>query len=150
MRIPSFNGNVIVSNLAEGFTAGELAALFDDYGLVLGAVVNRSNADGTLRGMVILAPEPAVDLAITSLNGREVAARKLKVRRAPPAAPKPAKPKSPEQIAEAVRVFRSLPNDQPVVPLAPPAPVRKVIVEYRSTRRFEIPSRAAMGANGTR
>jgi hypothetical protein len=83
MRI-AFRGNIIVWNLPENFTEAELAALFDDHGLVLGAAINRRHPgpDGSFRGLVNLAPAKAVDEAVQAVDGRMVAARKLRVRRA--------------------------------------------------------------------
>jgi RNA recognition motif-containing protein len=154
MRAPNFHGNVVISNLPEGFTAVELAALFDDFGLVLGAEMDRNRAR---QGSIILAPEPAVAKAIEALNGQLLADRALKVVRAP-AVPKRAKPaarpsrpsepaRAPEHIAEAVRRFRSMPDAAAAAPM-PAAPTRQVVVEYRKTRRFEIPPRAPMAARG--
>ena len=162
MRAPNFHGNVVVSNLPEGFNAVQLAALFDDFGLVLGAEMDRNRVG---RGSIILAPEPAVVNAIAALNGQILAARKLKVARAPavvkrpksasrpPLAAQAARP--PERIAEAIRKFRAQSEETaqtaPLaasVPLVPPAPQRQVVVEYRKTRRFEIPPRVPMAARG--
>jgi|HubBroStandDraft_1064217.scaffolds.fasta_scaffold00043_14 RNA recognition motif-containing protein len=155
MRIPIFHGNVVVSNLPEGFTAVQLAALFDDFGLVLGAEIDRNRAG---RGSIILAPEPAVAKAIEALHGRVLSVRPLKVMRAPPA-PKRTKPavrppqqteSAPDRIVEAVRKFRA-PSEQPefTAPAPVPAvPARQVVVEYRKTRRFEIPPRAPIAARG--
>ena len=167
MRAPQFHGNIVVSNLPEGFTAVELASLFDDFGLVLGAEMDRRRAR---QGSIMLAPEPAVAKAIEALHGQSLAERKLKVVRAPPpvkkpkpanAAPRPfrpapvAAPGEPvqprayvdhDQIADAIRRFRGTEDGAPVA-TAPSAP-RQVVVEYRKTRRFEIPPRAAIGARG--
>jgi RNA recognition motif. (a.k.a. RRM, RBD, or RNP domain) len=162
MRAPNFHGNIVVSNLPEGFTAVELAALFDDFGLVLGAEMDRQRGR---QGSIMLAPEPAVAKAIEALDGQSLAERKLKVARAPavvkrpkaaarpqPAAaprPQPAAAPAPERIAEAIRRFRTVSSDDAVL-AAPqaPAPARPVVVEYRKTRRFEIPPRAPMAARG--
>jgi RNA recognition motif-containing protein len=174
MRAPQFHGNVVVSNLPEGFTAVELASLFDDFGLVLGAEMDRRRAR---QGSIILAPEPAVAKAIEALHGQTLAERKLKVVRAPapvkkpkpanaaPRTPRPApaaaapevpreplRPRSyvaPDQIADAIRRFRG--DDAPAeagqsgTPAGAP---RQVVVEYRKTRRIELPPRAAAGARG--
>ena len=158
MRAPNFHGNIVVSNLPEGFTAVELAALFDDFGLVLGAEMDRQRGR---QGSIMLAPESAVAKAIEALNGQLLAERKLKVARAPavvkrpkaaarphfPAAPVSAP--APERIAEAIRRFRTVSSDDAVL-AAPQAPAaaRPVVVEYRKTRRFEIPPRAPMAARG--
>ena len=152
MRVPNFHGNVVVSNLPEGFTAVQLAALFDDFGLVLGAEMDRNRVR---RGSIILAPEPAVAKAIEALNGQPLAERTLKVARAPvlpkrvPRPPQAAAPaRSPERIAEAIRKFRATSDDAAIPAAVPTVPVRQVVVEYRKTRRFEIPPRAAMAARG--
>ncbi len=164
MRTPQFHGNIVVSNLPDGFTAVELASLFDDFGLVLGAEMDRRKAR---QGSIMLAPEPAVAKALEALHGQSLAERKLKVVRAPPpvkkpkpanAAPRPFRPApvaapaepvqprayvAPDQIADAIRRFRGAEDGAPLN-AAPSAP-RQVVVEYRKTRRFEIPPRAAAG-----
>jgi RNA recognition motif-containing protein len=156
MRTPSFHGNIVVSNLPEGFTAVELAALFDDFGLVLGAEMDRNRLR---QGSIILAPEPAVAKAIEALNGQLLAERALKVVRAPvlqkrpksASAPRPARPptplaaEAPHEVADAVRRFRNTIDVAAAAPGQPmavsPAPTRQVVVEYRKTRRIEIPPR---------
>jgi RNA recognition motif-containing protein len=154
MRAPIFHGNVVVSNLPDGFSAVQLAALFDEFGLVLGAEIDRNRRD---RGSVILAPEPAVDKAIETLCGQILAAKKLKVARAPapqrrerPASTHNAvpaeRPRSPEQIQEAIRKFRGTSDADYTTPLPPAAPARQVVVEYRKTRRIEIPPRAPLAS----
>lgn len=92
MRRSAFKATIIVSNLPDDVTAGELAELFDVYGLVLGAVIKRSEAatGGAPRGMVNLAPKNAVDAAIRALDGTVVRARHLRVRKAPEPAKRPA------------------------------------------------------------
>ena len=102
-----------------------------------------------------MAPEPAVAKAIEALNGRSLAERKLKVARAPALpkrAPRPLQPmapaRSPERIAEAIRKFRAGSPDAANPTPVPAVPVRQVVVEYRKTRRFEIPPRAAVAARG--
>jgi RNA recognition motif-containing protein len=154
MRAPIFHGNIVVSNLPDGFSAVQLAALFDEFGLVLGAEIDRTRRD---RGSVILAPEPAVDKAIAMLSGQIIAAKKVKVVRAP--APqrreRPAsmhngapseRPRSPEQIQEAIRKFRGSSDPASATPVPPAAPARQVVVEYRKTRRIEIPRRAPLAS----
>jgi len=167
MRAPQFHGNIVVSNLPEGFTAVELASLFDDFGLVLGAEMDRRKGR---QGSIMLAPEPAVAKAIEAMHGQTLAERKLKVVRAPApvkkpkpanAAPRPFRPApvaaagepvqprayvAPDQIADAIRRFRGAEDGAPIA-TTPSAP-RQVVVEYRKTRRFEIPPRAAAGARG--
>ena len=160
MRAPNFHGNVVVSNLPEGFTAVELAALFDDFGLVLGAEMDRNRAR---QGSIILAPEPAVAKAIEALNGQKLADRALKVARAPAPVkrPKAARPQrstpvaasaartqeriAPTHIADAIRRFRDSPDAPAPIPQTP---ARQVVVEYRKTRRFEIPPRSSVAARG--
>jgi RNA recognition motif-containing protein len=156
MRAPHFQGNIVVSNLPGEFTASELAALFDDFGLVLGAQMDRTRAG---KGSIILAPEPAVTRAIEALTGRILAGRTLKVGRAP-APPKRAKVAAPpvrsierppsvgvDRIAEAIRRFRASPETSPAAAHAP-VPTRSVVVEYRKTRRIEIPPHVLIAARG--
>lgn len=88
MRRSPFKATIIVSNLPDDFTAEELATLFDEYGLVLGAMIKRS--EGAPRGLVNLAPKNAVEAAIRSLDDRVVRSRHIRVRKAPEAAPRPA------------------------------------------------------------
>jgi hypothetical protein len=69
----------------------------------------------------------------------------------PKAAPraKPAAAPAPERIAEAIRRFRTVSSDDAAIAAPPPAsPARPVVVEYRKTRRFEIPPRAPIAARG--
>lgn len=154
MRAPIFHGNIVVSNLPDGFSAVQLAALFDEFGLVLGAEIDRNRRD---RGSVILAPEPAVDRAIEALSGQILAAKKLKLARAPapqrrerPASTRNAapseRPRSPEQIQEAIRKFRETSDPASAAPAPAAAPARQVVVEYRKTRRIEIPRRAPLAS----
>ncbi len=49
MRMAPFRGNIVVTNMPEDFTGSALAALFDDFGLVLGAVIERPNGDENSR-----------------------------------------------------------------------------------------------------
>ncbi|MEA2753987.1 MAG: recognition motif [Aliidongia sp.] len=151
MRAPNFHGNIVVSNLPGEFTATELAALFDDFGLVLGAQIDRAKAG---KGSIILAPEPAVARAIAALNGQVFAGRTLKIAHAPAppkrvkSAPRPVRAPEPadaDRIAEAIRRFRATSDSPPVVV---PVPTRSVVVEYRKTRRVEIPPRMPMAARG--
>ena len=155
MRAPHFHGNIVVSNLPGEFTASELAALFDDFGLVLGAQMDRTRAG---KGSIILAPEPAVARAIEALTGQVLAGRTLKIGRAP-APPKRVKVAAPpvrtterpsvgpDRIAEAIRRFRAAPDATPAVTHTP-VPTRSVVVEYRKTRRVEIPPRISIAARG--
>lgn len=85
MRAAQFKGNIVVTNMPENFTGSALAALFDDYGLVLGAVIEHPQGDTERapRGLVSLAPPSAVETAIQSLDGQVIESRHLKVRKAP-------------------------------------------------------------------
>jgi RNA recognition motif-containing protein len=85
MRAAQFKGNIVVTNMPENFTGAALAALFDDFGLVLGAVIEHPNGDveRAPRGLVSLAPPSAVETAIRSLDGQVIDSRHLKVRKAP-------------------------------------------------------------------
>lgn len=131
MRAAHFKGNIVVTNMPDNFTGSALAALFDDYGLVLGAVIEHPPGaeDRAPRGMVSLAPPSAVETAIQSLDGQVIDSHHLKVRKAPEqkkraAGPKPAT--QPRRIArpEAART---------AAPLPPPVAVRRApIVERRS------------------
>lgn len=154
MRAPVFKGNVVVSNLPATVTANDLADLFDQYGLVLGAKIERwHNRPGGAQGMVDLAPDTSVDKAIAALHGHMLGTSKLSVRRVPkPAAkPKSAGPKrAPMAAAPAPRAPLSTPVAARPAPAAvpssvafpaQPAPVRKVVVEYRTPRRVTIPPR---------
>lgn len=136
-RIP-FPANIIVSNLPDGFSGGDLASLFDDYGLVLGAMISRPRGEaGAPRGMVNLAPPKAVERAISSLDGKVVESRHLRVRRAPEP-PVRAKPKLPQAArrsgAMAAPRFSSE-ERAAAFPAAPPRPARAVVVERRPLRR---------------
>jgi RNA recognition motif-containing protein len=146
MRPAPFKANIIIWNIPEDFTDGQLASLFDDYGLVVGAKIDRwPNEPGrTARGLVDLAPAKAVDTAIEALDGSRIEQHKLKVRRVPepPPRPKNNKPR-PAATGEAGRPSRlsaPRPAAAPIPNLdvepsenAPRAP-RKPIVEYRTTR----------------
>src|SRR5215469_10216805 len=95
MRAAPFKGNIIVWNMPDDFTEGQLAALFDEFGLVLGAKIDRFPYEPgrTARGLVDLAPAKAVDAAIEALDGARIEASKLKVRKVPEAAPRAPKAK---------------------------------------------------------
>jgi hypothetical protein len=87
-----FRGNIVVSNLPEAFGDEDLAALFDPYGLVLGARIDREHPDPVQarRGVVALAPSERVEEAVQAMNGHRIDAYKLKVRKLPEP-PKPAR-----------------------------------------------------------
>jgi RNA recognition motif-containing protein len=139
MRAAQFKGNIVVTNMPENFTGSALAALFDDYGLVLGAVIEHPNGDTERapRGLVSLAPPSAVETAIQSLDGQVIDSRHLKVRKAPE--PKKRAPGQAKPGAQARRPPRmDLPRAAaPAASMADytPAPVvvrRAPIVERRS------------------
>jgi RNA recognition motif. (a.k.a. RRM, RBD, or RNP domain) len=128
MRPIAFKGNIIIWNIPESFTEAQLAALFDEFGLVVGAKIDRwpDEPGRVARGLVDLAPPKAVETAIAALDGSRVEDCKLKVRRIPEAPPRPKAAK---------------PAAAPPAITAAPAARRKPIVEYRSlpTRRIAMP-----------
>jgi RNA recognition motif-containing protein len=157
MRVPPFKGNIVVTNLPGDITPADLASLFDEFGLVLGAKIDRwHDRPGGSNGLVDLAPDTSVETAVAALHGRMVGSTKISVKRAvkkPVAAKRPA----------AAPVRRSVPaNDHQSAPPPPSrayvamdkaaaaeyaaaAPTtRKVVVEYRpAPRRVVIPPRTA-------
>ena len=142
MRAAPFKGNIVVTNMPEDFTGAALAALFDDFCLVIGAVIEHPRGDQTRppRGLVALAPPSAVEAAIESLVGKVISARHLKVRKAPePAkrtgAKKPAAPK------RAARPSEARPTS-PAHDFAPAAPAPVVV------RRAPIVERRTLGGPG--
>jgi RNA recognition motif-containing protein len=151
MRRTPFKGNIVVSNLPDEFTSGDLAALFDEYGLVLGAMIKQWHGDTgrAPRGLVDLAPANAVEEAIRSLNGQVVKSRHLKVRKAPDPpkrAPKPAGYVAEPRAANPAEPRRERPAAGPrtlsVAHVgdrdqmgAPPRPARTPIVERRPLGR---------------
>jgi RNA recognition motif-containing protein len=139
MRAAPFKGNIVVTNMPENFTGAALAALFDDYGLVLGAVIEHPQGDTERapRGLVSLAPPSAVETAIQSLDGQVIDSRHLKVRKAPepkkrvPGQAKPAgarRPPRPEMPRAAAPVAAAMADYSP----APVVVRRAPIVERRS------------------
>lgn len=86
MRAVVFKGNVVVTNLPVDWTAEQLADLFDQYGLVLGAKIERwHDRPGGGQGSIDMAPDTSVDKAIEALNGTVVGGSKITVKRAPKA-----------------------------------------------------------------
>jgi RNA recognition motif-containing protein len=131
MRPPAFKPTIIVSNLPEGFTAEDLASLFDEYGLVLGAMIKPGDDGGKApRGLVNLAPANAVGKAVQSLDGQVVQSRHLRVRKAPE--PPPKAPKVPRRTMVVRRAQEQFPAEA-----APARARRPVVVERRS-----LPSRS--------
>jgi hypothetical protein len=154
MRAAPFKGNIIIWNMPDDFTEAQLAALFDEFGLVLGAKIDRFPYEPgrTARGLVDLAPAKAVDKAIEALDGTRVEAAKLKVRRVPDAPPRPpkAKPAAAPGAEAQAQQRRPLPQ-RPLPPahgeaphgesmVSTPVAPRKPIVEYRSlsARKFAV------------
>lgn len=137
MRPAQFKGNIVVTNMPENFTGAALASLFDDFGLVLGAVIERPQgaSERAPRGLVSLAPPSAVEIAIQSLDGQVIESRHLKVRKAPEPKKRVGPPKAP---APARRMtLRSetsqRPAPSPEGAFAPTPVVRRApIVERRS------------------
>ena len=141
MRAAQFKGNIVVTNMPENFTGSALAALFDDYGLVLGAVIEHRQGDTERapRGLVSLAPPSAVETAIQSLDGQVIDSRHLKVRKAPEPkkrAPGQAKPAAPTRRSSArADMPRAAATPAAAMGDYSPAPVvvrRAPIVERRS------------------
>ena len=81
-----FRGNIFVANLPAGLTDQQLAELFDDYGIVLGAFLARDPVTRATKtyGLVDLAPAKAVARAIEAMNGTKVGGRAIEVRMADP------------------------------------------------------------------
>src|SRR5579859_3801635 len=86
----AFKGNLIVTNLPPDMTGDRLAALFDGYGMVIGAEIRYIPAvAGTATiGVVALAPESVVDRAIEAINLSLIDERRIKVGRAKQRPPK--------------------------------------------------------------
>jgi RNA recognition motif-containing protein len=134
MRMAPFKGNIVVTNMPEDFTGSALAALFDDFGLVIGAVIERPNGDEAraLRGLVSLAPPSAVETAIQSLDGQVIGSRHLKVRKAPEPKKKAAGPKRAAAPKRTGRPAASRPAPAGFAPTAPVVVRRAPIVERRT------------------
>jgi RNA recognition motif-containing protein len=143
MRTAPFRGNIVVTNMPENFTGSALAALFDDFGLVIGAVIERPNGDEAraLRGLVSLAPPSAVEAAIQSLDGRVIDSRHLKVRKAP----------EPKKKAPGARSSGAKPSSAARRPARPPA-ARAAAPAYEQApvvvRRAPIVERRSLGGPG--
>lgn len=141
MRPSNFQGNIHIINFPPSTSAAELAELFDDFGLVLGAHIKSiPSTGGHLRlGIVSLAPDKVADKAIEALQGYQLGGQKLKLKRAVkpvkgekkagapprrPAADRPAQPSRPMSYNSAEHFPAQTPTEPP----------RKVIVEYRGRR----------------
>jgi RNA recognition motif-containing protein len=128
MRMQRSRGNVFVGNLPADCNEEQLAQLFDPYGIVLSATIERDRETGKrLRhGFVDIATERAAKLAVAGLDGSELDGRKLSVQ----ISQRPAKPTSartPRRPAVAPRA--ASPNP------APPA-------TPRTSPRFQVERRA--------
>lgn len=78
--------NLFVGNLTFSTTTGELESMFAEYGEVASAQVITDRDTGRSRGFgfVEMASSDAAEKAISSLNGKDVAGRQIKVNVAKP------------------------------------------------------------------
>jgi len=156
MRSVPFKGNLIVTNLPDDMTAPALADLFEDYGVVIGAVIKQipANAGPATIGVVALAPDKAVEKAISAVDKSMVGERKIKVGRAKPQAPRAkgaAKPGKVGAPARPAAVQAATSAGDAAAPIAVPRPyvaealdgkiaapqtktARPVVVEYKNRR----------------
>ncbi|MGI4946632.1 MAG: hypothetical protein ACRYHQ_39750 [Janthinobacterium lividum] len=125
MRPDKIRGNVFVANLPRGLKDEELAEAFDPFGIVLNAHMARDPATGeTLgHGLVQLAPDKAVEVAVARLNETGIGGRRIEARRAdpemgisPPPRPREAPARAPR--TEAVVVERRPPPRTPTLVMA--------------------------------
>lgn len=143
MRGAQFKGNIIVTNMPEDFTGASLASLFDEFGLVLGAVIERPHGDEAraLRGMVSLAPPSAVEAAIEKLDGQVLGSRHLKVRKAPetPKRTGPKRAPQPRRAAVARHASSGYAAPAPVVVRRAPIVERRTLggPGYKRVRIFD-------------
>lgn len=125
-----FRGNVFVANLPLEFSDEQLAALFDSFGLVLGAYLARDPVTGAKKGygLVNLAPDRAAAEAVKALNGKQIGGRRVEA--------KLADPNMAITLPRPRRAIAGPGYDAPGYDAAPlAAPTRRpVVVEYR--RRF--------------
>ena len=143
MRAAQFKGNIVVTNMPENFTGSALAALFDDYGLVLGAVIEHPQGDTERapRGLVSLAPPSAVETAIQSLDGQVIDSRHLKVRKAPEP-----KKRAPGQAKHGASARRPMRADKPRTAATPAATMADYSPAPVVVRRAPIVERRSLGA----
>jgi RNA recognition motif-containing protein len=113
-----------VANLPQGFTDGDLAQIFDAFGLVIGALLARDSKTGAAKthGLVDIAPQKAADAAIAAMNGTVIGGSRIEVRRADPAMSITVPGLAPSRA----RVERREPR--------PAERTRAVVVEHRSLR----------------
>jgi len=133
MRPMNFQGNIHIINFPSSTTAAELAELFDEFGLVLGAHIKSiPSTGGHLRlGIVSLAPDKVADKAIETLQGYQLGGQKLKLKRAVPPVKGEKKPSAQRRPAMERPPQSSADRFPAHMPSEPP---RKVIVEYRGRR----------------
>ncbi len=133
MRPTNFQGNIHIINFPSSTSAAELAELFDEFGLVLGAHIKSiPSTGGHLRlGIVSLAPDKVADKAIEALQGYQLGGQKLKLKRAVP----PVKGEKKQGVRRAAAPDRPAQSSAERFPARMPSePPRKVIVEYRGRR----------------
>lgn len=141
MRPSNFQGNIHIINFPSSTSAAELAELFDEFGLVLGAHIKSiPSTGGHLRlGIVSLAPDKVADKAIEALQGFQLGGQKLKLKRAvkPVKGEKkaggPPRRAAMDRPAQAPRPM-SYNSAEHFPAQTPSEPPRKVIVEYRGRR----------------
>jgi RNA recognition motif-containing protein len=132
MRQNKVRGNIFVANLPDGYTDEQLAAAFDEFGLVLTAYLARDSETSQPKnyGLVDLAPPRAAEAAIAALNGKDLGGRKVKVKAA-----------DPEMALNVPRPPRARfgggpdPAPAPREEYAAPAPARSFVVERLPARR---------------
>jgi RNA recognition motif-containing protein len=127
MRQDKMRGNVFVANLPDGYTDEQLAAAFDDFGLVLTAYLARDPETSQPKnyGLVDIAPARAAEEAIAALNGKDLGGRKVKVRAA-----------DPDMALNSPRPQRARPAaPRPAPAYATPTPARSFVVEHVPARR---------------
>jgi RNA recognition motif-containing protein len=139
MRQTKFRGNVFVANLPNGFSDEDLARLFDDYGIVVGAFLARDPATRATKGcgLVNIAPPRAAEAAIAALNGSMVGGRRIEVRTATPGMaitiPRPPRPPIGHSRVAARDDEGAAPRSEAGFQPRPPRPAqRPVVVEYRN------------------
>jgi RNA recognition motif-containing protein len=126
MRPEKFRGNVFVANLPKGFTDAQLAEAFDEFGIVISALLARDAKTGAPKnhGLVSIAPDRAAAAAIAALNGKEVGGKRIEVRAADP------------DMSLTVPSRRQ-PRSETPIPARPPAPTQPAFrVERRDLRRW--------------
>ena len=152
MRPVPFKGNLIVTNLPDDMTAPKLADLFEEYGIVIGAEIRQipANAGPATIGVVALAPDGAVEKAISAVDKSMVGSRKIKVGRAKPQTPKAKAAKAAAARPAASAAARPASSEAPMAAptprpyagdtydgkIAAPATksARTVVVEYKKRR----------------